>query len=74
MRKRFVMAVDISEDAIFGTLIADLKNAVGSIAVHPEHQFYRLSPIEQSDLIDDWVGLLNGLRESLDHQAKGTIQ
>ena len=74
MRKRLVMAVDISEDAIFGTLIADLQNAVGSIAVHPEHKFYRLSPIEQSRLIDDWVGLLNDLRDSLEHKAKGTIQ
>ncbi len=74
MRKRFVMAVDISEDAIFGSLVADLKNAIGSIAVHPESKFYELSPIEQSELIDDWVGLLNGFRESLDHRAKGTIQ
>ena len=74
LKAKHISRADIHVEAVFGHLVADLENHIGSIGINPDSAFYELSPIAQADLIEDWIGLLNDLQEWLEHKAKGTIQ
>ena len=71
----FLNEEDMPDDAVFGYLVADLEHRIGSITIVPDHRFEtELSPMEQADLIADWIGLLYDLKQSIEHKARGSIQ
>lgn len=75
MKTKYVTRDEIPDDAVFGCLVADLEHRIGSIAIVPDHRFEtELSPMEQADLITDWIGLLYDLKQLVEHKARGSIQ
>lgn len=66
--------VDIDEIDTFGHLVADLEDRTGSICMATRSDFFDMSPFAQEQIIDDWIGLLNDMKEWVNAKQKGSIQ
>ena len=66
--------VNIEDFDIFGHLVADLEDRVGSVAMATYSEFFDLSPFAQEQIIDDWIGLLNDMKEWVNAKQRGSIQ
>lgn len=66
--------VDIEDFDIFGHLVADLENRTGSICMATRSELFNLSPFAQEQIIDDWIGLLNDMKEWVHAKKRGSIQ
>ena len=68
------MPVDIDDFTTFGHLVADLEDRVGSVAMATYSEFFDLSPFAQEQIIDDWIGLLQDMKEWVNAKQKGSVQ
>ena len=59
---------------VFGHLVADLEDRVGSIGMATHSEFFDMSPSAQEQIIDDWIGLLQDMKEWVNAIQKGSIQ
>ncbi len=66
--------VDIEDFDIFGHLVADLEDRTGSICMATRSEFFDMSPFAQEQIIDDWIGLLNDMKEWVHAKKRGSIQ
>lgn len=69
--------IDISDMDIFGHLVADLADGIGSIAMEAESDFFAIdTPIDlQVSVIGDWIQLLEQMKGFLEGTQEGvTIQ
>ena len=69
--------IDIRDMDIFGHLVADLADGIGSIAMEGESYFFHIdTPLDlQISVIGDWIQLLEEMKGFLEGKEEGvTIQ
>jgi len=65
--------VDLDDFDLIGHLAADIEQRAGTIILVTESRFFQLSPVAQSEVLTDWISLLQTMRDRLEVK-KGSLQ
>ena len=65
--------VDPDDFDLIGHLVADIEQRAGTIIIATDSHFFQLSPVAQSEMLTDWIEILQGMKERLDVK-KGSLQ
>lgn len=70
----FGKPASIEDFDVFGHLVADLEDRVGSVCMTTYSEFFDMSPFAQEQILDDWIDLLQNMKEWVNAKQRGSIQ
>jgi len=65
--------VDLDDFDVICYLVADIEQRMGAIIIAPDPRLFQLSPVAQSEVLTDWIALLQTMRDRLEVK-KGSLQ